>query len=101
MNRRDFVVSSAWLLAGRRLAKLDPRVRELEQLVSGSVLVPVDSSALVYNERYAHVHPLAVVRPRGPRNGPVAAMERLLPLRGSSTTFNAFKRQPTNNVETR
>jgi len=68
MDRRDFVVGSAWLLVGRRLAKLDPRVRELEQLVSGPVFVPADSSALVYNERYAHVHPLAVVRPRGPND---------------------------------
>ena len=68
MDRRDFVVGSAWLLVGRRLAKLDPRVRELEQLVSGPVLVPADSSALVYNERYAHVHPLAVVRPHGPKD---------------------------------
>lgn len=64
MDRRDLLVGTAWLLVGQRFAKLDPRIRELDRLVRGPVLVAADSSGLVYNERYSHVHPFAVVRPR-------------------------------------
>lgn len=64
MDRRDFVLGAAWTVAGQRFAKLDPRVRELRRLVRGPVLTPASSAGIVFNERYEHVHPLAVVRPR-------------------------------------
>jgi FAD binding domain/Berberine and berberine like len=68
VDRRDFVVGTAWTLLGQRVARLDPRVRELERVVRGPVLTPSSSSQLVFNERYEHVRPLAVVRPRDARD---------------------------------
>jgi len=64
VDRRDFVLGAAWTVVGQRYATLDPRVRELRRAVRGPVLMPSSSSGLVFNERYEHVHPLAVVRPR-------------------------------------
>jgi FAD/FMN-containing dehydrogenase len=58
-------------LPGTALAarELDPRVRELRRLVAGPVLAPgsaaYEAGRLVYNERFDHVHPLAVVQPTG------------------------------------
>ena len=68
MDRREFLVGTAWVLVGQRFAKADPRIRELNRLVRGPVLVPADSSELVWNARFEHVRPLAVVRPRDARD---------------------------------
>jgi len=61
--------SIAGRLAGEAVAanRVDPRLRELQRLVSGPVLGPrssaYDTARLVYNERFDDVRPLAVVRP--------------------------------------
>jgi FAD/FMN-containing dehydrogenase len=68
VDRREFVLGAAWTVFGARASKLDPRVRELRQLVRGPVLTPATSAAVVFNERYSHIHPLAVVRPRDARD---------------------------------
>jgi hypothetical protein len=76
LDRRELLVRAAGMVvAGGVLGRLpasaavDPRVRELRQLVSGPVLGPgspgYDAARVVYNERYDGVHPLAVVRPQG------------------------------------
>jgi FAD/FMN-containing dehydrogenase len=64
VDRREFVLGAAWTVMAQRFAALDPRVRELRRLVRGPVLTPASSRELVFNQRYEHVHPLAVVRPR-------------------------------------
>ncbi len=76
LDRRELLVRTAGILvaggaAGRRAetAYVDPRVRELRQIVSGQVLASgsaaYDAARVVYNERFDAVHPLAVVRPAG------------------------------------
>src|SRR5215208_5141249 len=68
VDRRDFVLGATWTIVGQRFAELDPRVRELRRLVRGRVLTPSSSSGIVFNERYQHVHPLAVVHARDARD---------------------------------
>jgi FAD/FMN-containing dehydrogenase len=77
-DRRELLVRTAAVLAagtgsgrivGEALAAAgaDPRLRELERLVSGPVLgrrsSGYEAARLVYNERFDRVRPLAVVRP--------------------------------------
>ncbi len=76
LDRRELLARAAGaVVAGGMLgrvpasAALDPRVRELRQLVSGPVLAPgsaaYESARVVYNERFDAVRPLAVVKPAG------------------------------------
>lgn len=61
--------TAAGRLGGEAVAatRADPRLRELQRLVSGPVLGPrssaYDAARLVYNERFDNVRPLAVVQP--------------------------------------
>jgi len=75
VDRRAFLVAAAGAVPAARLVRVgrtgpgaalagDPRLRELEMRVRGSVLRPRDSSRLVYNERFDGVRPLAVVLAR-------------------------------------
>jgi len=69
VNRRDFLTASAGLLFVRPLSwhAVDPKLKELDQLVRGPVLLPSNpayaQARLTYNARFDK-HPLAVVRPR-------------------------------------
>jgi FAD/FMN-containing dehydrogenase len=68
MNRRDFLAASAGLLFVRPHSwrAVDPKLKELDHLVGGPVLLPgnaaYEQARLTYNARFDK-HPLAVVRP--------------------------------------
>ena len=75
LDRRELLAAAAGAVAaGSALGRLadalaagpDPRIAQLDRLVSGPVLVPgspgYGAARLVYNERYDGVRPLAVVR---------------------------------------
>ncbi len=70
MDRRDFLVGAASVLLVHR-QRVDPKLRELQRLVAGPVLLPANAeyatARLEYNARYDQ-HPLAVVRPRDARD---------------------------------
>ncbi|HEU4658085.1 MAG TPA: FAD-binding oxidoreductase [Capillimicrobium sp.] len=68
LSRRELigaaaVAASGWVLAGEAGAKASPSLRQLARSVRGPVLTPRDSSALVFDARYAGIRPLAVVQP--------------------------------------
>src|SRR5262245_3746594 len=76
LDRRELLGAAAGaLVAGSALGRLtdepfapglDPRVAELDRLVSGPVIAPgsgaYGTARLVYNERFDGVRPLAIVR---------------------------------------
>jgi FAD/FMN-containing dehydrogenase len=75
LDRRELIVRAAGVVVAGGLlgripasgAAVDPRVRELRQLVSGPVLATgsaaYETARVVYNERFDAVRPLAVVKP--------------------------------------
>jgi FAD/FMN-containing dehydrogenase len=66
VDRREFVLGTAYVLLARQ-ARVDPKLRELQHLVAGPVLLPGNAAyadaRLEYNARFDQ-HPLAVVRAR-------------------------------------
>jgi FAD/FMN-containing dehydrogenase len=73
-DRRELIARAAGVVVvggvlGRlpSSASVDPRIRELRQLVSGPVLAngsaAYEAARVVYNERFDAIHPLAVVKP--------------------------------------
>jgi FAD/FMN-containing dehydrogenase len=70
MDRREFLLGATSVLLVRR-ARVEPKLRELQRLVRGPVLLPTspgyDVARLEYNARFDQ-HPLAVVRPRDARD---------------------------------
>jgi FAD/FMN-containing dehydrogenase len=51
-----------WALIGTADARATPALRRLARAVRGPVLTPSSSQGIVFNERYASIRPLAVVR---------------------------------------
>jgi FAD/FMN-containing dehydrogenase len=51
-----------WALVGTAGARTSPALRRLARAVRGPVLTPGSSQGIVFNERYASIRPLAVVR---------------------------------------
>src|SRR3989441_943760 len=70
MDRRAFLVGAAYVLVTHR-TRADPKLKELQRLVAGPVLLSTNpaynAARLTYNARYDK-HPLAVVRPHGARD---------------------------------
>jgi FAD/FMN-containing dehydrogenase len=67
LSRRELMAGAAaaaagWVLASDADALAGPSLRRLAREVRGPVLTPRTSAALVFNERYASVRPLAVVQ---------------------------------------
>lgn len=68
LSRRELMAGAAaaaagWVLVSHADALAGPSLRRLAREVRGPVLTPRSSAALVFNERYADVRPLAVVQP--------------------------------------
>jgi FAD/FMN-containing dehydrogenase len=68
VDRRTFVLGTAALAGGARLARLgDLRLRTLAARLTGPVITPASAAypaaRLVYNERFDAVRPLAIARP--------------------------------------
>jgi FAD/FMN-containing dehydrogenase len=59
------LVAAAALDREVALGAVDPRVRTLRRIVHGPVLTPPDSAGIVFDTRYDHIRPLAVVQPLG------------------------------------